>query len=86
MDKFLNSYWFILEETWSQLSFLINKKPSEEYEYSFFAVNKNGGYQSSVIYKQNEIFNYWVPERMQPCEFSQAFSGKYPEIVKLTNP
>lgn len=68
------------------IAMVISKRTAEKYEYSFLAINKNGGYMSSVITKQNEKFDYWVPACMDVCEFSQAYKEKYPEVVKLANP
>ena len=66
------------------IAIIINKDVSAK--YSYMAINKNGGYESSVLTKKNDQFDYWVPGCMGPCEFSQSFKDKYPEIVKLANP
>lgn len=66
------------------IAIIINKDVSAK--YSYMAINKNGGYESSVLTKKNDQFDYWVPDCMGPCEFSQSFKDKYPEIVKLANP
>lgn len=72
------------EEEMIFIAMVINK--DESAKYSYMAINKNGGYESSVLTKKNDQFEYWVPDCMGPCEFSQSFKGKYPEIVKLANP
>jgi hypothetical protein len=86
-NKIINPFFdYNNEKEINFIAMVVSKKPSEEYEYSFMAIHKDGGYQSSVIVKQNGVFGYWFPECMGPCEFSQSYKEKYPEVVKRANP
>lgn len=67
----------------SMLSIMIDKKGIA---YSYFAIYQNGNYDNSSINVRAGIIDYWVPGCLGPCEFSQSFKDKYPEIVRLSNP
>lgn len=62
-----------------------NTQPSKDvYPYLADAIFKNGGNEGFVIGKTNGHINWYVPECMGGCQFSEEFSLTYPEIVKLT--
>lgn len=54
-----------------------------EFPYLFDAIYKNGGNEGFVIGKTNGLINWYIPECLNGCQFSESFTAKYPEIVKL---
>lgn len=52
------------------------------YPYLFTALSKNGGSQGFVI---RLPIDWWIPECMGSCPFTDSFKTKYPEIVKKSN-
>lgn len=69
------------------VSFKISQNPhasKNEFPYLADAIFKNGGNEGFVIGKTNGHINWYIPECLNGCQFSEAFKAKYPEIVKLT--
>lgn len=66
------------------LTISINTQPNKsEYPYLAKYVFKdavNGGF---VITKTDGNIDWWIPECMGPCPFSDSFRNKYPEISKI---
>ena len=59
-----------------------NGSPSSlTYAYSLDYKMKNGGYGGFLISKTNDHIDWYQPECMGGCTFSEAFKSKYPEIV-----
>lgn len=61
------------------------KSDPVQFPYLFDAIFTNGGNTGFVITKTNDQINWFVPECMGACQFSNAFKAKYPEIVLLSN-
>jgi hypothetical protein len=51
-------------------------------QYTVDYVLANKGYGGFVIFKNNGEIQWWLPECMGACPFSDAFKKAYPEIVK----
>jgi hypothetical protein len=51
------------------------------YPYKAEAISKNGVTEGFLISKTGGQIDWWYPECLMKCEFSQEFSTKYPEIV-----
>ncbi|MBI4135288.1 hypothetical protein HY477_00955 [Candidatus Uhrbacteria bacterium] len=52
-------------------------------EYLVDAFFAGGGYQGFLFGKREQEYGYWSgPECMGPCEFSETFKKKYPQIVQ----
>lgn len=45
------------------------------------AIHKNGGYQGFLFGKRGGNIEWWKPECMGDCNFSEKFKAKYPAIV-----
>ncbi len=58
----------------------------DKYPYTMQAIGENGATFGMAISLTNGNVNYWTPECMGPCNFSESFKAKYPEIVKLVGP
>lgn len=64
----------------------LNPHPSKnEFPYLLNAIYKNGGNEGFVIRQTNGVIDWYIPECLNGCQFSEEFSTKYPEIVELTN-
>lgn len=60
-----------------------NLQPSKTtYPYQASAVYKNGGNEGFLISKNAGHIDWWRPECINGCVFSDAFKAKYPETVK----
>lgn len=55
------------------------------YPFLFSAIYASGGNTGFVISKTNGEVNWFIPECMNGCQFTDAFKSKYPEIVSLSN-
>ena len=55
------------------------------FPYLFDAIFTSGANTGFVITKTDGQINWFVPECMNNCQFSDAFKAKYPEIVSLSN-
>lgn len=66
------------------LTISVNDQPSKtEFPYLakyIFEDGVNGGF---VISKTQGNIDWWIPECMGPCPFSDNFRNKYPEISKI---
>lgn len=49
--------------------------------YNVDAIFAGGGHAGFLFGAREGDYDYWVPECMGPCEFSDEFKAKYPEIV-----
>lgn len=68
------------------ISFKISQNPhpsKAEFPYLADGIFKNGGNEGFVIGKKDGHINWYIPECMNGCNFSESFKAKYPEIVKL---
>lgn len=54
----------------------------DTYPYMADAVFKNGGNEGFLIMKSAGHINWYLPECINGCNFSESFKAKYPEIVK----
>ena len=81
-NKIVNPFFDYNNETEINfIAMIIDKNQSGE--YGFLAIHKNGGYNSQVVTKQGSKFDYWYPECMEVCQFSESYKQKYPEVVTL---
>lgn len=49
-------------------------------QYAVTAIFANGGTISFIFGQKGESFDYWKPDCMGECQFSDEFKEKYPEI------
>ena len=54
---------------------------SDNYLYIVKAISKDGVYQGFVYGTRGEALDYYVPECMGPCPFSDEYKKKYPHVV-----
>lgn len=55
----------------------------QEYDVvAIFGSEKQYGTQQFGFGAREQEYNYWEPECMGPCDFSEAFKAKYPLIVE----
>lgn len=55
----------------------------EEYEIlGIFGSKKQYGTEEFYFGKREQEFEYWKPECMGPCEYSETFKNKYPQITE----
>lgn len=60
-----------------------NQASAKDFPFLFSAKFDGGVNESFVIGRQGDSFNWYVPECLGGCPFSDNFKAKYPEIVKL---
>jgi len=79
IDPFLD---FQKDTTIQTLTFQIEKKdpPVAGYKYSVNYINK-GGSNGGLLYGQSTPLEWWLPECLNGCNFSDSFKENYPEIV-----
>ncbi len=58
--------------------------PAHGYKYNINAININSGYLG-FLFGQSTPLEWWLPECMGGCNFTQEFQTKYPEIVEALN-
>lgn len=61
------------------LDISVPENVGEQYQVS--AIFGNGVHQSFLFGKREQAYDYWAPECMGPCEFTDTFKAKYPQIV-----
>lgn len=49
---------------------------------AIFGSEKQYGTHQFGFGAREQEYNYWEPECMDPCDFSEAFKAKYPQIVE----
>ncbi len=54
---------------------------STSYPYKADSISKNGVNEGFLISKTNGSIDWWLPECLAKCEFSDTFRTKYPQIV-----
>lgn len=68
------------------VSVLVNKYVEGDYLYGITALTGAGGDIQFVHGDMKSGFvPVWVPDCMSKCEFNEAYSKKYPEVIKEYN-
>lgn len=66
------------------LSITVPERSGEEYYVDSYFIG--GGFEGMIWGKRDGNIPYWTPNCMGPCEFSEAFRAKHPEVVKTAVP
>lgn len=62
---------------------LVPQYTGGEYQITaIFGSEKQYGSEEFNFGKREQEYDYWKPECMGPCNFSEAFKAKYPQIAK----
>jgi hypothetical protein len=68
----------------------VEKLDSTSLRYGINYITGDGGWGGFAYgTKRESVLPTWTPECMWPCEFSETFAVKYPEVIqeyKLQNP
>lgn len=83
INPFLD-YYNEKETTYITLVITVPRDTGEQYEVT--AVHKDGSYLGFLFGARDEEYDWWAPECMDPCEFSDAYKEKYPDVVKKEGP
>jgi len=78
LDPFLDYY---NEKEITYVAVIVTAPENVGESYSVTAVHKNGGNAGFLFGKRGEDFDFWKPECMEGCEYSEKFKKKYPEII-----
>ncbi len=65
----------------SIVSITISHSSTPGFPYSVSAVFANGGTSGFLVSGSGGDIDWWLPDCMGPCPFTQSFKDKYPEIV-----
>lgn len=57
-----------------------------QYPYNLHGIMSDGSSHYEALMQINGKLNWWVPTCMGPCDYSDSFKQKYPQIVSITNP
>jgi len=80
--KLLNPYFdYYNEKEMTYIAVVVTVPENAGEQYSVVAVHKDGGYQGFLFGKRGEDYDYWKPECMEECKYTDKFKEKYPEIV-----
>lgn len=63
-----------------------NENIKSQYPYSLIGINKDGSFHGEAIMQDGGKLSWWTPTCMGPCDYSEEFKQKYPQIVSITNP
>ena len=76
-------YYKDMEETLISMDIVVPMNDGEEYEITtLFILDDFTPRQEFSFGIKGENYDYWIPECMNGCEFSPAFTAKYPQIVR----
>ncbi|MFH1425837.1 MAG: hypothetical protein ABIG66_00175 [Candidatus Kerfeldbacteria bacterium] len=62
------------------LDIIVPENVGEEYEV--LAIFENGGTEGFLFGEREGDYDYWQPDCMDACEFSDEYKAKYPEVVQ----
>lgn len=57
-----------------------------QYPYNLHGIMSDGSSHYEALMQSNGKLNWWIPTCMGPCDYSDTFKEKYPQIVSKTNP
>ena len=63
-----------------------NESLKNQYPYNLSGIMSNGATHNEALMQNNNVLSWWVPTCMGPCDYSEVFKQKYPQIVSITNP
>lgn len=68
------------------ITFKQNENASSSTEYPFIVIISfaSGARSETLISKTFETIDWWYPECLNGCSYSESFKEKYPEIVSAT--
>jgi len=79
---------FYHEEEISYIAFIIEKLISADdegdYRFDIQTLDKNGNY-GGFLYGEGKKLEWWLPDCLDGCEFSEKFEEEYPEIIEEYN-
>ena len=78
LDPFLDYH---NEKEMTYIAVIVTVPENVGEQYSVTAVHKNGGNVGFLFGKRGEDFDFWKPDCMEECEYTDEFKEKYPEIV-----
>lgn len=83
-DKIINPYFdYHNAEELDFIVMLIEVLPeSDDYLYAVKAISKDGIYHGFLHGTRGEELDYYVPECMGACPFSDEYKKKYPHVVQ----
>lgn len=82
IEPFIDYYKDMPDELIS-MDIVVPMNDGEEYEITtLFVLNDFTPRQEFSFGIKGENYDYWIPECMNGCEFSPAFTAKYPQIVR----
>lgn len=88
IEPFIDYYKHIGGEN-ALVSLLIQQQSNEsikvQYPYSLIGILDNGTHGEALM-QTNGVLSWWTPTCMGPCDYSEEFIQKYPQIVSITNP
>ena len=76
----MKDYYNETEAELLTLSIAVPQRVGEEYTVD--GIFKDGVNFGMLFGKREQQYNFWKPECMGPCEFSETFKSKYPTIVQ----
>ncbi|OIN88401.1 hypothetical protein COW80_04335 [Candidatus Beckwithbacteria bacterium CG22_combo_CG10-13_8_21_14_all_01_47_9] len=90
VDPFIDYYQYVAGGEYPPVSLLIQQQSNEsikaQYPYTILGIMSNGGTHGEALIQTNGILSWWTPTCMGPCDYSEEFKQKYPQIVSITNP
>lgn len=82
INPFIDYYKDMPEELIS-MDIMVPANPGEKYKITAIFQYENFTPRQEFIFGAREAdYDYWAPECMNECEFSEAFRAKYPQIVE----
>jgi len=62
----------------------ISKQTYARYMYKIDVIMETG-HSGWLEREKGKNIDYWIPECMDECSFSESFKAKYPEVIKKYN-
>lgn len=63
-----------------------NESLKNQYPYNLSGIMSNSATHNEALMQDSGVLSWWVPTCMGPCDYSEEFKQKYPQIVSITNP
>ncbi|MBU2052026.1 hypothetical protein KKH13_02355 [Patescibacteria group bacterium] len=63
-----------------------NESLKGQYPYNLSGIRSDGGTHNEALIQDSGLLSWWIPTCMGPCDYSEEFKQKYPQIVSITNP
>ncbi len=80
VDPFID-YYQDIEDYADIVSITISRSDTPGFLYSVDAIFANGGTTGFLVSSTGGDIDWWLPDCMGECPFTQSFKDKYPEIV-----